>query len=111
MDKNETLLDYAKDNMDNNEEKDARVASLEQQRNEAESRISQGLTQIETLEKELQSKNSLIEQVKKNLEEMRAEKITTQAHMATLENEKADMQKRAHDARLRSDEEMKRLEA
>ena len=29
MDKNETLLDYAKDNMDNNEEKDARVASLE----------------------------------------------------------------------------------
>lgn len=50
IDKNETLLDYAKDNMDNNEEKDARVTSLEQQRNEAESRISQGLTQIETLE-------------------------------------------------------------
>ena len=50
IDKNETLLDYAKDNMDNYEEKDARVTSLEQQRNEAESRISQGLTQIETLE-------------------------------------------------------------
>ena len=45
------------------------------------------------------------------MEEMRAEKITTQAHMATLENEKADVQKRAHDAKLRSDEEMKRLEA
>ena len=89
------MLDYAKGSIDNQEEKDARVANLEELRENAESRVTQGKTQIENLEKELQAKNSLIEQVKLNLEEMRAEKITMQAHMNTIEAEKQDAIKRA----------------
>jgi len=36
----------------------------------------------------------LLDQLKNNLEEMRADKIKTQAHLQTLEKEKTDMQHR-----------------
>ena len=52
------------------------------------------------MELELKSKNSLLEQVKQNLEDMRAEKIKNQAHIQTLTNQKDNLAKKVEEARI-----------
>lgn len=73
--KNETLLEYAKENIDKNADSDAKLLELEKLRQSAESQLSFNQEKANSLQQELAAKKSLLDQVKQNLEEIRSEKI------------------------------------
>ena len=59
----------------------AKIAEMDNIRKSAESQVSQSIDKANTLQQELEAKTTLLDQVKQNLEEIRSEKITIQAHI------------------------------
>ena len=96
-DKNETLLEYAKENMDRQDGRDSKLNELDTLRQVAESRAQKSHDDATALEKDLHAKQALLDQVKRNLEEIRTEKIAMQAHVKTLQSEKEDLQRKLND--------------
>ena len=59
--KNETLLEYAKQNIDKNADQDAKIVEVERLRQNAESQMSQSEDKVQSLEQDLLAKETLLD--------------------------------------------------
>ena len=59
--KNETLLEYAKQNIEKNADQDAKIVEVERLRKNAESQMSQSQDKVQSLEQDLLAKETLLD--------------------------------------------------
>ena len=59
--KNETLLEYAKQNIDKNADQDAKIVEVERLRQNAESQMSHSQDKVQSLEQDLLAKETLLD--------------------------------------------------